>query len=185
MTEFIKFPKIPRLVNTQIIITEKIDGTNAQIVVPEDPTEPFLVGSRNRVITPGKSTDNYGFAEWVSQHPELRLLGHGTHYGEWWGVGIGRGYGLSERRWSLFNTSRPLPDGLPPNVTHVPVLHHGQLDAFLNMGKQDLHDLRVELEIQGSKAAPGFKNPEGLVLRIGAQLFKVVFDKCGPSPEES
>lgn len=153
MTEFIKFPKIPRLVNTQIIITEKIDGTNAQIVVPEDPTEPLLVGSRNRVITPGKSTDNYGFAEWVSQHPELRLLGHGTHYGEWWGVGIGRGY--------------------------------GQLDAFLNMGKQDLHDLRVELECLGSKAAPGFKNPEGVVLRIGAQLFKVVFDKCGPSPEES
>lgn len=31
MTELIKFPKIPRLVNTQITITEKIGGIGAQL----------------------------------------------------------------------------------------------------------------------------------------------------------
>ena len=34
MIEFTKFPKIPRL-NRDMIITEKIDGTNAQIYVAE------------------------------------------------------------------------------------------------------------------------------------------------------
>ena len=33
--EFIKFEKIARL-NREIIITEKIDGTNAQICITED-----------------------------------------------------------------------------------------------------------------------------------------------------
>ena len=48
--EFKGFSKIPRL-NREIIITEKIDGTNGQIYVPEDPTEPIFAASRNRWLT--------------------------------------------------------------------------------------------------------------------------------------
>ena len=35
MTEFQPFPKIPRL-SREIVITEKIDGTNAQILITDD-----------------------------------------------------------------------------------------------------------------------------------------------------
>src|SRR5678816_3863858 len=103
--DFEPYPKIPRLFNREIVVTEKIDGTNAQIIVPENPNEPLICGSRTRYITPGKTTDNYGFAQWVEQNQEsLRLLGPGKHFGEWWGVGINRGYEIIHRNFSLFNT---------------------------------------------------------------------------------
>ena len=35
---FVEFPKIPRL-KRDIVVTEKIDGTNASILVPEDEAE--------------------------------------------------------------------------------------------------------------------------------------------------
>lgn len=44
---FVGFPKIPRL-KRHIFVTEKIDGTNAQVVVLEDGR--VLAGSRNRWI---------------------------------------------------------------------------------------------------------------------------------------
>lgn len=60
--EFVEFPKIARLVRP-CIITEKIDGTNAQVFIGEDGT--VLAGSRTRWITP--ADDNYGFAAWVTE----------------------------------------------------------------------------------------------------------------------
>ena len=73
-TEFIEFPKIFRL-SREIIVTEKIDGTNAQVFVDEDACS-VRAGSRNRWITP--ETDNFGFAAWVRDHgEELRGLGPG------------------------------------------------------------------------------------------------------------
>ncbi|HLE80817.1 MAG TPA: RNA ligase family protein, partial [Dehalococcoidia bacterium] len=102
LEDFQEFGKIYRL-SRDCIITEKIDGTNAQVVVLEDGR--VLAGSRNRWITP--EADNFGFARWVKEHEEeLRSLGPGRHYGEWWGSGIQRGYGLKEKRFSLFNVSR-------------------------------------------------------------------------------
>lgn len=107
MTEFQAFPKIPRL-NRDIIITEKIDGSNAQVLIAEDGT--VTAGSRNRMITPGKQTDNFGFAAWVQEREDVlrEHLGVGRHFGEWWGSGIQRGYGLEngERYFSLFNVKR-------------------------------------------------------------------------------
>ena len=88
---FIGFPKIARL-NRQVIVTEKIDGTNAQIRITEDGQ--FLVGSRSRWITP--DNDNHGFAKWAYAHKDsLMELGVGSHFGEWWGSGIQRGYGYT------------------------------------------------------------------------------------------
>ena len=102
--EFRPFPKIPRL-SREIIITEKIDGTNASITITEDGQ--FLTGSRNRWITP--EDDNFGFSAWAHANKDVLMgLGVGTHFGEWWGHGIQRGYGLPKgrRRFSLFNVGR-------------------------------------------------------------------------------
>src|SRR5690242_770744 len=60
---FQAWPKIPRLFR-RFIITEKIDGTNAAVVVTEDGE--VLAQSRTRFITP--DSDNFGFAAWVKEH---------------------------------------------------------------------------------------------------------------------
>ena len=52
----------------------------------------------------------FGFARWVETNRErlITLLGPGLHFGEWWGSGIQRGYGLTkgDKRFSLFNVER-------------------------------------------------------------------------------
>jgi hypothetical protein len=97
-----EFPKMARL-SREVIITEKIDGTNAQICIGEDGS--FQVGNRTRGITP--ENDHFGFAAWeYANQYELLQLGAGRHFGEWWGQGIQRGYGLTEKRFSLFDTAR-------------------------------------------------------------------------------
>lgn len=192
---FETFRKIPRL-NREIVITEKLDGTNAQVIVPEDPSLPLAIGSRNRWISPGKTTDNYDFARWVTENEAaIRRMGPGRHYGEWWGVGIARRYNIHERRWSLFNTSQWTEEKLrelelPANVRVVPTLKSAVLRADLGFDPvQDaIHDLRVG----GSVAAPGFMNPEGIVVwhRASGQLFKYTYGGDGepgtktPSPEQ-
>ena len=93
--EFTEFPKIARL-SRECTITEKIDGTNGSIYIGENGE--FLIGSRTQWITPER--DNHGFARWCMEHKEeLFKLGIGHHFGEWWGSGIQRGYGLTEKRW--------------------------------------------------------------------------------------
>lgn len=173
--EFQEFPKIARL-SREIIITEKIDGTNSQILITEDGR--VFAGSRSRWITP--QNDNFGFAKWVEDHlGEIVKLGTGRHFGEWWGSGIQRGYGLKNRdkRFSLFNTIRwcefgkepqriptndprveKYQDILPECIGVVPVLYRGIFDT-----------MQVELALQylkihGSLASPGFMRPEGVVV---------------------
>lgn len=107
MTEFTPFPKIPRLFR-DIVITEKIDGTNAAITFTPEDGWTLITQSRSRVII--SSDDNFGFARWAENNAEalFEVLGFGTHFGEWWGSGIQRGYGLpkGEKRFSLFNVHR-------------------------------------------------------------------------------
>jgi hypothetical protein len=165
MTDFIPFPKIPRL-KRGCIITEKIDGTNAQVVVGEDGS--VRAGSRNRWITP--EDDNFGFARWVAEHAdELRELGPGQHFGEWWGVGIQRGYHLSERRFSLFNTGR-WSNERPACCHVVPVVYAGDFTTSV------VDDAIELLKQNGSRAAPGFMKPEGVVVFMTASrhLYKVL-----------
>ena len=110
--EFKEFPKMARL-SREIVITEKIDGTNSQILITEDGD--IFAGSRTRWITP--ENDNYGFAKWVEGNKsELLNMGPGTHFGEWWGNGIQRNYGLKEKRFSLFNTIRWCLHGNIPRI---------------------------------------------------------------------
>lgn len=168
LPEFKNFPKIPRL-NREWIVTEKIDGTNACIHVGDDGT--VTPGSRNRWITPGKTTDNYGFAAWAKNNEdELRKLGPGYHYGEWWGSGIARRYGLTEKRWSLFNVYLWSDDAVRPKCCHVvPILGRGPYIMGLVGEATEL------LRVHGSVAAPGFMDPEGVVAfhTAGEHLYKV------------
>lgn len=187
--DFQDFPKMARL-SRDVIVTEKIDGTNAQIFISEDGS--VLAGSRTRWITP--DDDNFGFAAWVESHcDELLGLGPGRHFGEWWGSGIQRGYGLIEKRFSLFNATRwaahdqPLlsiqsqdPRALPkwqerpPKCCGVvPVLIQGPF-------RTDAIDTCIQLlRDRGSYAAPGFMKPEGVVVfhMAGNVGFKKTLEK--------
>lgn len=163
--EFQAFPKLSRLMR-DVVITEKIDGTNAQVCIGEDGT--VRAGSRTRWITP--QDDNFGFAAWVRDNEEaLRGLGVGRHFGEWWGRGIQKGYGLSERRFSLFNVSRWRDEATRPSCCHVvPILYEGPFSERV------IVETAIALHGGGSQAAPGFMHPEGLVIyhTAGNVLFK-------------
>jgi hypothetical protein len=183
MSQFVAFSKIPRL-NRDIIITEKIDGTNAAILIEqpiEDSVQPGILlpeghplagcvvraQSRSRFISPEK--DNHGFATWVFTNAEQLavLLGVGLHFGEWWGRGINAGYGLTEKRFSLFNATRwKEMDALVGNVfiKPVPVLYEGPW--FIEQApRRWAPDAALDtLRDHGSLAAPGFSQPEGIVV---------------------
>jgi hypothetical protein len=159
MTEFEEFPKIARL-SRECTITEKIDGTNGCIFIGEDGT--FKVGSRTRWLDQ-TTGDNHGFMLWALTNKDYLLkLGPGRHFGEWWGSGIQRGYGLQkgEKRFSLFNTYK-WSDALgarPACCGVVPVIYNGLFHTEATVAA--LEQLRVE----GSSAAPGFMQPEGVII---------------------
>lgn len=169
--EFKSFPKIPRLYESDIIITEKIDGTNSGICIGEDGY--IHAQSRNKIITP--ESDNYGFAGWVnSNKEELKLLGPGYHFGEWWGVGINRGYDVYKRVFSLFNTTRWKLNPIPLCCNVVPILYEGPYSGrAIEEAIQNLGD-------GGSIASPGYMKPEGIVIYHvrSAHMYKVPFGKC-------
>lgn len=211
---FTPWPKIPRL-RRDMIVTEKIDGTNAAVGIVEvadllthgamhvhanETATVYAVyaQSRKRLITP--ADDNYGFARWTWDNAAdlVTLLGPGLHFGEWWGQGIQRNYGLDHKRFSLFNTSRWgwLNDPrareakqIPDQLWSVPVLHEGPFDP--NTVYNHLHavypdellhspwsDTLSFLHLKGSQAAPGFMNPEGIIVYHTAAnaMFKVTLE---------
>lgn len=197
--EFKKFPSIARY-SRDCVITEKIDGTNAQITITEDGQ--FLTGSRNQWITP--EDDNYGFSKWAHENKEeLMKLGVGSHYGEWWGQGIQCKYGMDRKVFSLFNVKRwarigdPLKEYKPFNPKEestfqeyapsccdvVPVLFEGDFTT------ENILETMSRLSMTGSIAAKiygvDFSQPEGVVIyhKHGGVLFKKTFknDEKGKS----
>src|SRR3972149_6304329 len=153
--EFVPFQKIYRLAR-KTIITEKIDGTNALIYIGEDGT--FLTGSRTKWITP--EDDNYGFAKWAQLNKtELLQLGLGYHYGEWWGKGIQRNYNLSERRFSLFNSTRWTYENTPKCCHVVPIIRQ-----MIGFDEKEIKLAMDFLKTCGSLAAKDYMNPEGIVI---------------------
>lgn len=153
--EFKDFPKISRLTR-ECTITEKIDGTNASVFIGEDGE--FLIGSRTRWITP--EDDNHGFAKWaLANKEELMKLGVGHHFGEWWGMGVNRGYCNVNKTFSLFNSKKWTnnPD-IPKCCSVVPVLYEGIFDTVA------IEDVLNNLKAKGSLAFPGYPHPEGIVI---------------------
>jgi hypothetical protein len=173
MDIFKAWPKIPRVENRKEFYTEKIDGTNACVVIQYIPKNTDLeqlpisywygddgscwgiwAQSRNKLITP--EDDNYNFAKWVKNNvDDLKILGEGYHYGEWWGQGIQRGYDLDEKRFSLFNTKRwGEHNPNTPKCCHVvPMIEADSVEE----AKKKLID-------NGSLAAPGYMSVEGVVV---------------------
>lgn len=195
--EFRSWGKTHRLFR-DIVITEKIDGTNSAVIIQESNGYDegaivqivvdgilYDVGaqSKNRLIMPGKTTDNYNFAQWVEENAELlvRQLGVGHHFGEWWGKGIQKRYGdLDYRVFSLFNTRKHAEtffhteelNGTPVNVESVPILFQGEFS------EEAIHrEARLLLEF-GSVAVPCAPNPEGIVVyhTQSRQAYKYTFD---------
>lgn len=209
MIEFKAWPKTPRLFR-DMVITEKIDGTNGAIIIEKmhfhqhvkdgervQMTLPgtkdtwrgilvrfgdgwddcYVVGaqSRTRLITP--EVDNHGFAKWVFDNAAdlVHALGEGRHYGEWWGSGINRGYGLKDgqKKFSLFNVKRYQGLlGVFGQIDVVPTLYRGPFD---------LDEVKVWTKLlgrDGSFAAPGFMKPEGVVVfhEAAGQTFKVTLE---------
>ena len=220
MSEFMEFRKIPRL-NRDVVISEKIDGTNAQVLIrafgdgETTTAQPVATvnehrlwaGSRNRWVTPDK--DHYGFARWVADNAAelVSLFGPGRVFGEWWGAGVQRKYGLTAKRFSLFNvgnygevtehrdtrcftaaghqvdragvvrcacrTARPALNATVGGVLiePVPVLYRGPWFQERQWAPDAALD---KLRREGSVAAPGFMQPEGIVVfhEASGQLFK-------------
>ena len=125
--EFKAWEKIPRDNPFTVTISEKIDGTNACIIIKDD--EIIGVQSKKRLITP--EDDNYGFAKWVQDNnQELLSLGEGYHYGEWAGPGIQKNpLQLERKHFFLFNTFRWNNENpnRPTCCDVVPVLYQGEL----------------------------------------------------------
>lgn len=193
--DFVEFPKIARL-SRDIVITEKLDGTNAQVFITPivdggdytdavshdtDHNYAIYAGSRNRFVTP--EADNYGFAAWVREHAQelCDALGEGQHFGEWWGRGIQRNYAQTERYFSLFNTHRWGThfdnQGHVGPCSVVPTLYFGPMEDHGVM--KGLQRSLTKLQTYGSVAAPGFMKPEGVVIyhRQANQLFKKTLEK--------
>ena len=177
---FRAWPKIPRLENEIYYITEKIDGTNGAIIIQDSAVEDGKIlaransfyiwaQSRTRLITP--EDDNFSFAKWVKDNAEQLIsdLGVGYHYGEWWGKGINRGYGLEERRFSVFN-----PTKHSDVCYHVPKIAAVSAEALIETIQDEIEQLKM-----GSYAAPGYMRPEGLVIYAekAKTYWKVIIDK--------
>lgn len=193
--EFQKWPSIPRLSKERMTITEKIDGTNSAIrirpfamdadpadtsittvVLQETPDSPkgifdVWVQSRSRFLQPTKAEDNFGFARWVMDNAEdlVKILGPGDHYGEWWGSGIQRGYGLEkgEKRFSLFNAPRWMETiKVQPGSTAVhglctvPLLYSGDFEGGA------ISRLKQTLRLKGSQAVEHAFSAEGMVVYL-------------------
>ena len=223
MSTFQAWPKIPRY-NRQVTLTEKIDGTNAAIIIEEVPLgaslerhdppfgliDPNLLAivpsielneaglpgaesliyaqSRTRLITPGKTTDNYGFAAWVQENAVglAEFLGVGRHYGEWYGQGIQRNYGLDHKRFALFNTGRWEPLGDWDRLDEYPYAVHRDLPidvvpvlaSFYSPSGAWIEDNVNALRAFGSILVPGFDRPEGIVVyhHAGRHLYKILLE---------
>lgn len=155
-TEFQPFPKIPRL-NREVIITEKIDGTNAAVMITDD--NQLFAGSKNKWIT--IEEDNHGFAAWcLLNNDELIKLGPGIHRGEFFGIGINKNpHKLLDKKFALFNTKYITDDEwknkLPACCIVVPILYTGMLTTDITIA------LIMQLKARGSNVGG---KAEGIII---------------------
>lgn len=173
MSDYPKFGSIPRL-NRGFVVTEKLDGTNGLVKVDDDGH--VYAGSRNRWLT--VDDDNFGFARWVSDNAGTLAtdLGPGLHYGEWYGQGIQRRYGLDYKAFALFNVARwEAHKFATPHLEVVTVLGEGE--TVLELADCVEYCLE-ELATHGSIHVPSFLDPEGIVVwhTAARQLFKATIE---------
>lgn len=192
MTEldFTPWPKTFRM-NRDVIVTEKIDGTNAAVrvvdaaVIPDLPSaldegdrfeghvltlvdgRGYLVGAQSRKKNIWPEADNAGFARWVFENATdlARVLGPGTHFGEWYGQAIqSNKYGLDGKRFMLFNVirwgateTREMLKGTL-GIEVATVLYHGPFDTYR------INKIVDSLDLNGSQHVPGVNYAEGVIV---------------------
>lgn len=192
-TGFKKYPKTPRL-SSEVVITEKIDGTSSAVgiyrqdEVDVDSITPLTTvitidgeiytvwaQSRNRCLT--LEHDNFGFAAWVEENSAqlAETLGRGLHYGEWFGKGIQRGYGLDDRHFWLFDGYRYAKmlataytrGHMPEELDVVPLLGQGEFSS------ERVDAVLAQLVVEGSQVGPGAGDAEGVIVRFkNGSVFK-------------
>lgn len=138
--DFIPWGKIPRDHKELVVITEKLHGTNACLVVEDGKLK--AVQSRKNFINPElpkaeakllppeeRPMDNFGLAHWAyERESEIVQMGDGHHFGEWVGTKINKNkYCLDNKRFFLFNTKRwaDATGDRPECLDVVPVLSYG------------------------------------------------------------
>lgn len=199
MITFEAWPKTPRLNRDNTTITEKIDGTNAAVIIQkmdfldiwgkdvrdygavawvpgvDDHQWVYLVGAQSRKRLLSRSSDNYGFAHWVLDNASelVALLGVGRHFGEWWGQGIQRRYGMNHKVFSLFNYHRFSKLAQEWHdwrnrakaiyMTVVPLLGVGKFSDILI--QDTLDDLRWGGSVATAEWGVQFDRPEGIIIR--------------------
>lgn len=176
MGQFKGWGSTPRF-HKGLTITEKIDGTNACIVIWDGKVQ---AQSRKRMITPGD--DNYGFARWVYDNAGVLTdtLGYGYHYGEWFGEGIQKNpLGVEGKRFALFHATKYTEDnGYELNkvdgLETVPLLFHGQADIYTILRTV------MQLKEHGSQVmgVKGETKPEGVIVwhRETQQKYKILLE---------
>lgn len=178
--EFKHFSEIKKYSGIHLAVYQKLHGSNAQIYIYDNGDGVDLrCGSRERWLFP--TNDNYGFASFVYKYKAefIEKLGLGRHYGEWIGIKINSGEGLTPndghegRMFALFNTDRPYPLGLPPHVVLVPELFNDK--DFTGSIYDKITEIMNDLRDNGSKLVKGFMRVEGVVIHINGQKRKLVF----------
>lgn len=213
MPEFVKFPKLSRVNNQEVTITEKVDGTNACIAIlptemhvddrpPDDKclgrvvspqagfdTVSVYAQSRKRFITP--DNDNFQFATHVEPHIDrlVDTLGIGRHYGEWAGTGIQRGYQIDKSFW-LFDPWRYDEDLLNDynlgNDDHDTELYINTVPVLWQGKMLDLTEGIDQSiwDLLTNGSQIGYANPEGIVIRAGTQvMWKLILNDDGTISE--
>lgn len=180
--EFEKWPKMTRLEKVPVTITEKIDGTNAQIAIEfdEDGQPIVRAGSRNRWITP--ESDNFGFAQAVAEAARFLygLLPPGRHYGEWAGPGIQKNpLNLPEKRFFAFNHWLFDPEFVAriqeqvPWFDVVPVWWKGTFfNQFDETGTVETFRQVVSEGIRLNESRQFDGPPEGFIIQVDSEHYK-------------
>jgi len=163
------FPSIERIENIRCFINEKIDGTNGMIEITKDA---LRFGSRNTYLS--SKEDNHGFYKFCKEYityPVSDIIIRRLYpnnpptypvriYGEWFGKGIQRTYGLKARYFMPFNPYHA--DAL--TYCGVPYIVY---PAELYSGKFSVSQLELcmdDLKLRGSKVIEDYMNPEGVVI---------------------
>lgn len=179
-TNYNSFPSIERLENIYCVISEKIDGTNGLIEINETNVR---FGSRNRYIS--FSDDNAGFANFfrhyearfedvakdiITKEPESSDESYPLRiYGEWFGCGIQRGYGLKDKFFMPFSFfyGEKLIEYQVPNVITPNIMYTGKFSMEV------VNTCMQQLKLNGSGVVKDYKQPEGIVIFFPKYNFRL------------
>ncbi len=178
-----KYPKTQRFEKLTYTLSEKVDGTQATIVIPTNPECSLQAFSKNGPISVNK--DNMGFAKFVLENEvELRKLGPGVHSGEFYGHKINRNYGLKTNKFMLFNAARyekarMLQDAgyhCFPTCVEVETIIEDNITVHNISNRIAIR--HFELLEYGSFHVRGFMRVEGMIIRDSmGRVFKHIIDK--------